>query len=202
MLDAASALALSAGSSQADVSYLPLPNQVDTVISPILAPAALTKTAFTVALLPDGSLVMATNRRRGAECPGGHIEAGEDAAGAARRELLEETGCHALIRPLGFQRMVSQGTAPPGWKYPHPVGFQQFFAGVITGMDPYVDNDECLQPLVLCPLDALDPDGPLKPGGRLLYGAALQLLLPGLRAGNGAACPDHDQPGRGAIRAP
>ena len=133
-----------------DLPYLPIPNSVETILSPLLAPPDLTRTAFCVPFLEDGSLVLAHNRRRGLEFPGGHRDPGEEASAAARRELFEETGYLAeVLIPLGFLRMISEGEPPTGWSYPHPVGFQQFFAARVTRSSEYVENDECLAPRVI-----------------------------------------------------
>jgi 8-oxo-dGTP diphosphatase len=177
-MDMASALALPAGMTQSDAPYLPRPNRIDVVLSAEVGPRHLTRTAFMLPLLADGRLVMAVNRRRGPEIPGGHIDPGEDAEQAAQRELLEETGCQVGdFQPLGFLRMVSDGTVPPGWNYPHPVGFQQFYTGIVTARDAYLPNDECLEPLVLDHKAAMDPHGPLNPGQRFFYHAARSLVF-------------------------
>jgi ADP-ribose pyrophosphatase len=62
-----------------------------------------------VPVLPDGSIVMLWQYRHPHgkthwEVPAGRVEPGEDAAQAARRELLEETGCRAgrLVELAGF----------------------------------------------------------------------------------------------------
>lgn len=139
-----------------NVPYLPLPNTVDVVADLEVAPLSLTKTAFMIGLLPDGSVVMANNRRRGLEYPGGHIDPGESACAAAVREFREETGYYVShIRAIGRLLMTSGGVVPDDWKYPHPIGFQQFFVGDVMGFDPYVENDECLAPVIISPSEAL-----------------------------------------------
>lgn len=58
-----------------------------------------------VPLLPDGRVVLVEQYRHGAgrvcrELPAGNIDAGEDAAAAAVRELEEETGYRAVGEPV------------------------------------------------------------------------------------------------------
>ncbi|USN15165.1 8-oxo-dGTP diphosphatase [Brevundimonas phage vB_BpoS-Kikimora] len=134
---------------QYDVDYLPQPNRIDLVLTTDQAPAHLTRTAFMVPVTPHG-VILANNRRRGVEIPGGHVEPGETLAGAAWRETLEETGCYAdLAYPIGYLRMVSEALVPLDWPYPHPISYQQFFAGRIHAREAYVPNDECLEPVTV-----------------------------------------------------
>lgn len=143
-------LGLQAIRTDLNLSYVPLPNTSELVLTADLPPQRLTPTAFLLPYLDDGSLVMATNRRRGVEIPGGHVEPGETLSEAAAREALEEAGCEVRdIRPIGFQRLVSQGTAPEGHRYPFPVSFQQYFAARIVRKHGIADNDEVLQPTVV-----------------------------------------------------
>ena len=65
-------------------------------------------------MLPDGRLVLVEQYRHGAgrimlELPAGDIDAGEDPAAAAVRELAEETGFAAIAAPI-----------PLGVLYPEP----------------------------------------------------------------------------------
>jgi 8-oxo-dGTP pyrophosphatase MutT (NUDIX family) len=95
---------------------------------------------------------MAHNSRRGLEFPGGHIDAGETPCAAAHRETVEETGYWVShIKALGYLHMQSEGEKPDGWKYPHPTSYQQFFVGKVLRNVPYVENDECLAPVILTP---------------------------------------------------
>lgn len=130
--------------------YLPKPNVVKFIHDDVLAPLSHTKTAFMLPLLPNGDLVMAMNRRRGLEFPGGHIDPGETSCQAAHRETVEETGYWVShIRSLGYLLMLSEGKVPADWKYPHPLSFQQFYVGDVMWNTPYVENDECLAPAIV-----------------------------------------------------
>ena len=130
-----------------DVGYLPLPNSVEITLTNIVAPVELTRTAFVMPMFEDGSFLLAMNQRRGIEIPGGHVEPGETLKQAAAREGEEEVGAIVTrLIPIGYLKMTSEGVVPPDWKYPHPVGYQQFYAGLITDVREYVANDECAEP--------------------------------------------------------
>lgn len=137
-----------------DVSYLPTPNNIMFYIDDTLAPSHLTTTGFMVPLLVDGSVVMANNRRRGLEFPGGHIESGETSCAAAHRECVEETGHWVShIRALGYLEQTCKGSLPPVYSYPWPVSYQQFYVADVMSNVPYIENDECLAPVVVSPVD-------------------------------------------------
>jgi len=141
-----------------DVAYLPIGNRVELIFDDCETRDDLTRTAFALPVMEDGAVVMANNRRRRIEVPGGHIDPGERADQAASREVLEETG--ATIDepiPLGHLRMTSTGEAPPHWRYPHPLSYQMFYAGKVTNMTPYVENDECLAPRIMQDIASLKP---------------------------------------------
>ena len=146
---------------EADVAYIPLPNIVDIVFTDRLAADVLTPTAFVFPFLDDGRVVLATNRRRGLEVPGGHRDQLPDGQGletpeeTAAREAFEEAGAVvADLVPIGFLRARTTAAKPEGYRYPHPLSCQQFYAGRVTAMHDYVENDECLAPEALTPEDA------------------------------------------------
>jgi 8-oxo-dGTP pyrophosphatase MutT (NUDIX family) len=139
-----------------DAWWLPQPNTIEVVSSDIMAPAHLTRTSFMIPLTRKGTVIMANNRRRGLEFPGGHVDPGETLTFAAVRETTEETGYRVShIKAIGYQMMISKGEMPPGYKYPFPLSFQQFFVGEVMGYEPYLANDECLDPVELSVFEAL-----------------------------------------------
>ena len=177
-LSLASLLALPSVMSTVDVPWLPFPNTVDVVLTDCEPPRELTRTAFAVLLTPEGDVLMANNRRRGLEFPGGHIDAGESFEEAVRRECREECGVEpGKLHALLLQRMVSSGTVMADWKYPHPAGFQRFYTGIVhNAPEDYVENDECLRPVLLSRDVALSSDGPLNTARRVMLESAYSLL--------------------------
>ncbi|MCV9964574.1 NUDIX domain-containing protein [Pararhizobium sp. BT-229] len=148
-------LALDGVEQEANVAYIPLPNTVDVVISEVLPPEAVTPTAFAFAFFDNGDVLLAHNRRRQVEVPGGHRDpvAGggkEHPAVAAARETLEETGAVVSdLVPVGFMRSHSDGVRPEGYKYPWPNSCQQFFAARIDHVIAFEETDECRPPVRL-----------------------------------------------------
>lgn len=139
-----------------NVKYLPMPNRVEFIKTHIMAPVDLTKTSFVIPFLNSDHVIMANNRRRGFEIPGGHIEPGEILIEAAQRECLEETGYEIVdLIPIGFLKMISDGEVPSDWKYPHPISYQQFFAGEVSRWCSFEANDECKDPMAF-PINQLD----------------------------------------------
>jgi 8-oxo-dGTP pyrophosphatase MutT (NUDIX family) len=160
-----------------DVPYLPFPNTVETIASDEIAPVDLITTAFVIPLFADGSVLLAHNVKRGLEVPGGHLEPGETAEQAAIRELLEEAGATVKsLVPIGYQKLVSGGTVLEGWKYPHPISYQQFYAGLISDQFDYAENEECYRPVASHP-NLAEKD--IKPEHYQLYRQAVERLLIG-----------------------
>ena len=63
------------------------------------------RTAYAVAFEGDQFLMVWHKRRNGWEMPGGHVEAGETSAEAAKREFMEEAGYEIEIietRDIGY----------------------------------------------------------------------------------------------------
>jgi len=149
-------------SAEYDIPYIPMPNTADVVLSDLLAPDTATPTAFVFPFFDNGDLLLARNRRRDLEVPGGHrdmMRTGvlEHPSEAARREAREETGAElAELVPVGFMRSVSRASKPVGYRYPFPVSCQQFFAARIADVAGYTENDECLAPMRVTPDEALD----------------------------------------------
>lgn len=160
-----------------DVSYLPLPNRVDLVLTDVPPPAELTPTAFMIGITDDGGLVLADHAERGPEISGGHLEPGETPEDAARREGCEETGAtYWSVWPIGYLRCTSEGTVPEDHPYPHPVGYQALYAGSVVSMDARDDYLECRPPSIVHPAEfgSLDPSlaAQLVP----MYDAAMRAL--------------------------
>ena len=133
-----------------NVGFLPLPNAVEIVLDDQESDRLLTATAFVVPVFQDGSVMMASNVRRGIEIPGGHVDPWETLQEGAIRECFEEVGCTVSdIKPLGYLRMTCHGSAPENYRYPFPISYQQFYYAVVEEIFPYVENDECLTPVRL-----------------------------------------------------
>lgn len=164
-----------------DIPYLPLPNAVDVVISEILAPDYLTPTAFAFPFFENGDILLAHNRRRQVEVPGGHRDPTEtdkleDPATAAKRECLEETGAVVTdIVAVGFMRAKTEGQKPYNYNYPYPISCQQFFTGLITAVTEFEETDECLPPVRLTHEEA---EASLSGRTLALYRAAREALFP------------------------
>lgn len=127
-----------------DLPYLPKPNSVEVWLSGETADPRLTASAFIIPMFDDGSIALAVNRFRGLEIAGGHIEEGESFSVAVSRECKEETGIIvANVIPIGFLKMETRGTIPQGYRYPHPVSYQQFFVGMVSAITEPLVDDEC-----------------------------------------------------------
>lgn len=156
-----------------DVSYLPVPNTVEVVISSTICSPVLTSTAFMIPVFADGSVLLARNQNRGIEIPGGHVEGKESLLEAAIREALEETGCTVGdVRPIGFLRMICHGDRPEDHPYPFPVSYQQFFAGRVKKQLPFRITEECDKPIRLHDVTGIERNSV-----RIFVEAARQSLL-------------------------
>jgi 8-oxo-dGTP pyrophosphatase MutT (NUDIX family) len=140
------------------VAYLPQPNRIEIVFDHEESDPLLTRTAFIIPVFDDGTILLAQNQRRGIEVPGGHVDPGETLREAAIREAFEEVGCTVSdVVPIGYLRMMSEGEVPADYPYPHPLSFQQFFAGRVAERHPYRTNDECAEPVRVSDLSGFRP---------------------------------------------
>ena len=167
---------------QENISYLSKPNTVDVVLTRDIAPLDIIPTAFCFPFIDANRIVMTNNRRRGAEVPGGHRDfvngVLETPRVAAIRETLEETG--VVVNDLvavGFMRSIIDGPEPENNKYPFPNSAQQFFTAICDEPTDYIENDECLMPLII---DHNDIEKHLHGRGLMLYYEAHRLMFGGI----------------------
>lgn len=107
-----------------------------------LPPTEMTSTAFGLVFHGD-AILLARLVDRGWDVPGGHLEAGESAEGAMRREVLEETG--AVVRSMSVfahQLVRLLSPRPKGHPYPYPDCYQVFFRAEIEKWGPFAGTDE------------------------------------------------------------
>jgi len=117
-------------------------------------PRELTTAAFGLVFEQDAFL-LARLVERGWDIPGGHLEPGEDAEQAMRREVLEETG--AVVRAtcvFAHQRIRLLSPPPPGYRYPYPEGYQVFFGAELERWEPFAGTDESAEAKLWPPAEA------------------------------------------------
>ena len=107
-----------------------------------MPPNELTSAAF--GLVFDGAaILLARLVERGWDLPGGHLEPGENAEEAMRREVLEETGAVISAKSVFAHQLVRLlRPRPDGYRYSHPDGYQVFFLAEIEKWGPFVGTDE------------------------------------------------------------
>lgn len=158
------AMSLEGSNKRNNLPYTICPSVTDIVISDSISPLDMTATSFLIGFVGphNNKIIMANNRKRGLEIPGGHIEPNENIIEAACREEKEETGAEVLIQtivPIGFERIISSGLKPEKYRYSFPVGFQQFFAAKVILHD-FVETEECRMPQLLSYQDIVNKNSP------------------------------------------
>jgi len=139
-----------------DIAFLPVPNEVATVLTGALPPPEQITAAFILAFDCD-RLLMTRLRdpQRGWDIPGGRIEPGETPEQAARRETREETGARlGPAHPFAYQRVRLLGPRPEGYRFPYPDSYMVFFRASIAALDPFEPNDEAEGNGLLPPAEA------------------------------------------------
>ncbi|MFD0959416.1 NUDIX domain-containing protein [Paenibacillus chungangensis] len=124
-----------------NVTGLPLPNEMQLILSELLPQQELITCSFVLAFQED-TLLLTNLNERGWDIPGGHIEPGENPEEAMRRELYEETG--ALIASpqlLGYE-LIRLFHKPEKYKYPYPDSYMVFYCAKIERLDDFHGTSE------------------------------------------------------------
>jgi 8-oxo-dGTP diphosphatase len=113
---------------------------------------------------------------RGWDIVGGHIEPGESAEEAARREAYEEAGARLReLHMLGYQRLRLLGPRPVSYRYSYPDSYQVFYWAQIEALDEFISTEEARERALFAPDDAREL--PFVRTLRELYLVALQAAL-------------------------
>jgi 8-oxo-dGTP diphosphatase len=139
---------------QQNLSWLPQPNEVRTVLSSQLPPAEWIATALVLAF--DGDRLLQTHlAARGWDIVGGHIEPGESPEEAVRREAYEEAGARlGELHVLGYQRLRLLGPRPASYRYAYPDSYQVFYWAQIEALDEFRPTEEARERALFAPSDA------------------------------------------------
>lgn len=154
-----------------DLPWLPQPNEVYTILSSRLPPFEGTATALVLAF--EGDRLLQTHlTARGWDIVGGHIEPGESAEQAARREAYEEAAATlGELHVLGYQRLRLLGPCPTAYRYAYPESYQAFYWAQIEALGSFTPTPETRERALFAPDAARDL--PFVRARRELYLAAL-----------------------------
>lgn len=137
-----------------NISWLPQPNEIRTVLSSRLPPGEMIATAFVLAFDKD-RLLQTHLVARGWDIVGGHLEPGESPEEAARREAYEEAGARLReLHVLGYQCLRLLGPRPASYRYPYPDSYQVFYWAQIEALDEFIPTEEARERTLFAPDDA------------------------------------------------
>ena len=125
-----------------DIHSVPKPNVFTLVQDSTLPDRSLITAALS--LIFDGDRLLLTKiNHRGWDFPGGHLEPGESAEEAVRREIYEETAARVKgLRLFAYEKFVIHGPVPSDYKYPYPISYQVFYLGFLDKLEPFKPTEE------------------------------------------------------------
>lgn len=157
-----------------NIPHLPTPNEVALILDKELPPAPLITSALVLAFR-DQDLLMINLNSRGWDIPGGHLEEGENAEGAMRREVMEETGASLnKVQMLGYQRIRLLSPCPPNYRYPYPESYQIIFVATVAELSNFLPTTESRERALFAPHEAASLRWVQK--NREFYDAALAVV--------------------------
>jgi 8-oxo-dGTP diphosphatase len=138
-----------------NISWAPQPNELVLVETDVMPPLELCSSAYVLAFAGDDLLMAELDR--GVDIPGGHIDPGEDAETAMRRETQEETG--AIIGAaslLAVQKITVAGAKPDIYRYPYPISYQLIYLSSDFRQGAFVKDEDSLGPVMIARDKAAD----------------------------------------------
>jgi 8-oxo-dGTP pyrophosphatase MutT (NUDIX family) len=119
-------------------------------------PRELCSTAYCFGF-KDGKMAL-TRHHRGWDIPGGHVEPGESAEDAARREMYEETGMTVGDLHLVAVQLVHQDKPHErnGRPYPFPEFYGMWYTAPILAIGPIPAGSESFESRLFTPVEIRD----------------------------------------------